>query len=356
MTIRAIQFLWLLCCSGPTLGQSAPDPSSAAIARARESCYRSYGLEDKKILRRLMPLFDLVPLPLDYGDMTEPMLHLNRKPSAAEKQALSALYDAELACTQAGAKMLNEIGNEKYEQDPITGIPKGWEQTFVRIHLLMDGKLTYAQFNRARQEDIDKATAAGAKALAEITSRANPNPALLSALDDWYRQALGNCGSDDDCKRIMETAYENGVACARGSSKACSDQESDKIAIERWNAQRAARSQNNSADTLMNCLQDAADRVVAACKQSASAKNTTIAAECPAMIGTIRLMQQTRCGYSAIESRRLPDPPAFAPIPGLQQYAAPPAQPRVPQVDPACLSNLQVEKVPEGQARAMCTH
>jgi hypothetical protein len=186
-----------------------------------------------------------------------------------------------------------------------------------------------------------------------MMSSANPDPAFLSALDDWYRKAFENCGSDEDCKRIMKTAYENRVACARGT-KACSDQDSDSIAIERWNAQK--RSQTSSSSTLMGCLQDTADRVVANCKQRAAAKNVPVEVECPDGMGIIRVAQQARCGYSAIEpdrpitleSPRLPIPP-----PNLRE---PQRQPREPQVDPICLSNLQVEGVPEGQARAMCTH
>lgn len=272
---------------------------------AEDLCLKAYGVNDPKfnVMRRLLPIFDEVPITLQVGSITQAMLRLDRKPNQEEKVALNAYYDAEMACVQARAKVMAWAGNGEYTQDPSTGIPKGWERDLDQIRGLMDGKVTFAEFNAEQKHERDLANVQGRKALAEAIAENDRSAASAntSALDAWYRQSVDLCAGDDECKWIVSRTYEDSIACNRGDAKGCSDRDADNAEIVRWSARQKtaapqAAQQAAPQNALMQCLQDALKFVVASCTQHYCDPDVEVV--------MVKTLQEAQCGYSAISQGR----------------------------------------------------
>ena len=145
------------------------------------------------------------------------------------------------------------------------------------------------------------------EAITELNATVAKTPAETSTLDTWLGESKKVCGSNDECKSIARKYYDDAIACEGGNAQACSDKNFDLSEINRVNAQRGSTNAQVAPhaapqDALMRCLQDAADRIIQSCNQRAASNHVDLSKECPSLWKIIRLGQQTRCGYSAIDS------------------------------------------------------
>jgi hypothetical protein len=111
------------------------------------------------------------------------------------------------------------------------------------------------------------------------------------ASQDWYKYAISVCKIGTECFRIATSYINHSKACLIENNKqACSDVERDR---KDWDTISSASTPAiASAGNLTQCLQEAATKAVAYCREE----------NCPSEIisDLIRKVQQTRCGYSAI--------------------------------------------------------
>jgi hypothetical protein len=166
----------------------------------------------------------------------------------------------------------------------------------------MLGLLTYCLTHAA--ERLDHVTAAAV--ITYVQTR--PSDEDKAAAESWHRNTLTQCGSSEECKRLMNKTYDDTLACWDGNPKACNDRYSDYYEVGRWNGRAEGSAQSNSQATLQQCLQDTAARAMKACKETSSCEGRV-------MMETIRYAQQAGCGYSALQAPQLPQPPQPPPLP-----------------------------------------
>ena len=223
-----MRYVWLLTAfllAGDSFGQQ-PDNAArwAIISKATEACHQAFS--DSK----LAPLLGKVPIPHD-GAVTEAMLQLNRKPNAAERDALHVYYAAELECRRASANAIAQVS----PGDTAPQTKEGRDDTL----LLSEGKLSFAEYN-ARQKQMRDAAEAALKNSISGGQQQSREAAEKNRIEteSWHKQALATCGSDADCVKIVNRYRDDAIACGDGYQQACNSKVQDQAAVDRWNESR----------------------------------------------------------------------------------------------------------------------
>ncbi len=109
--------------------------------------------------------------------------------------------------------------------------------------------------------------------------------------EDWYNDTIGKCGSDNECIRIA-TSYRNHARTCymQADQQACTDVERDR---KDWAARGSSAATSTPKDAMMQCLQDAAVKTVATCRETNCDKSL--------LYDMVGYTQKALCGYSAIE-------------------------------------------------------
>jgi hypothetical protein len=95
------------------------------------------------------------------------------------------------------------------------------------------------RFAKKSYEDAVSCARGDAKACSEGSNNLlKLRPWLDTWLDAWYKQVLGDCGADSECKSIAKTAYDHGFACNRGDAKACAEKSGIETELARLKAKR----------------------------------------------------------------------------------------------------------------------
>lgn len=119
-------------------------------------------------------------------------------------------------------------------------------------------------------------------------------------IEQWYKQSLAACGSKSECVGIVTSYRNHAISCNSGDQQACSDKDRDFADMKQYNSISAGASsvpQQSQADALQTCLQNTAK----AAAQYCSSHN-----QCDgAVVETVKIMQESQCGYSAI---KVPEP------------------------------------------------
>lgn len=170
-------------------------------------------------------------MPTHFGERVTPgMLHLNRKPTQSEKKAFKAYSQAVLACA----------GTDK----PTSGWNL-WSTTMLGDLLpLVNGEITYAQFNAVRKERADKAEKDGKEAADRVlaSSQSDTSKQYQAQLDAWYKDSHSWCGTDKDCNELARKSYDDGSACNNGNTDACNRLAQNQANIDKWHADHVSAS------------------------------------------------------------------------------------------------------------------
>lgn len=176
---------------------------------------------------QLLPLSG--KMPTHFGERVTPgMLHLNRKPTQSEKKAFMAYSKAVLVC--AGA-------------DKSTSGWNLWSTTMLGDLLpLVNGEITYAQFNAVRKERDDKAENEGKEAADRLlaSSQSDDSKQYQAQLDAWYKGSHSWCGADKYCNELARQSYDDGTACNNGNTDACNRRAQNQSNLEKWHASHVA--------------------------------------------------------------------------------------------------------------------
>jgi hypothetical protein len=235
-----MRYAWLATVAllaGDSFGQE-PDTATqwALIRKATDACHQLYS--DSK----LAPLLGKVPIP-DDAAVTDAMLQLNRKPNAAELNALRAYGATKVQCKRLSAGAFEQMGSEG--QDIAAKIDK--EKPDADTILLTEGKLTFADYDARVKDGRDRADAAWKQsqddAKAQVAERQRRD------VEAWHAQALATCASDTECTNTANRYRDHAVACIRGDQQGCDAKAQDQAAIDRWNESK--RNQASMAQTIL---------------------------------------------------------------------------------------------------------
>ncbi|WP_152038177.1 hypothetical protein [Paraburkholderia hospita] len=121
-------------------------------------------------------------------------------------------------------------------------------------------------------------------------------------LERWYKQSLDACGSKSQCVGIVASYRSHAISCNAGDQQACSDMDRDLKDLNQYNSISGGASsspQQSQADALQTCLQNTAQAAAQYCSDHNQCDG--------AVMETVKIMQESQCGYSAI---KLPEPPS----------------------------------------------
>ncbi len=176
---------------------------------------------------QLLPLTG--KMPTHFGEHVTPgMLQLNRKPTQSEKKAFKAYSKAVLVCAGTDKSILGW---------------NLWATTMLGDLLpLVNGEITYAQFNAVRKQRDDKAQKVADEAAdrALASSQSDASKQYQAQLDVWYKDSHSWCGTDKYCSELARQSYDDGTACNNGNIDACNRRAQNQSNLEKWRANREA--------------------------------------------------------------------------------------------------------------------